>query len=320
LTGVEKPQPGGLESLADRINKHHRDVNTAVGRALNHARMAGKLLAEAKAKAGHGRWLPWLEANFEGTERVAQMYMRVAVRWEEIEANTKSVSDLTLSEALKSISAPQTFELTRERVEGGLTWGSRGSDEPAEQSSDRVGPLPSVDEKRAVVEAVAEANDTTFADARRHHADQVSAVRDAVERRAIEREDKGEAFSPEERAAYAKRLAEMKKRTREREQREREGAKKNHGWKFQEVDTRLSKARREVREAIKDVPGVPFDDEERELLSRGSEALRGLLGLFDAALAGDSGTDWDAELFKLEYKRQWGAEEHERMWGEDSGD
>jgi hypothetical protein len=122
LSEVEKkPRAAklGLESLAGRINKHHRDVNTAVGRALNHARMAGKLLAEAKPKVRHGEWLPWLEANFQGSERVAQMYMRVYSCWEEIEANTKSVSDLTLSEALSSIESPRG-PLTIERADGPL--------------------------------------------------------------------------------------------------------------------------------------------------------------------------------------------------------
>jgi hypothetical protein len=116
---VKKSQSVGLDNLAGRINKHHRDVNAAVGRALNHARMAGKLLAEAKPKVRHGEWLPWLEANFEGSERVAQMYMRVYSRWEEIEANTKSVSDLTLSEALSSIESPRG-PLTIERADGPL--------------------------------------------------------------------------------------------------------------------------------------------------------------------------------------------------------
>jgi len=118
LTEIEKSQ---LVELAERINKEHRQVETAVGRALGHARRAGKLLVEAKGKVRHGEWLPWLEANFEGTERVAQMYMRVHSRWDEIEANTKSVSDLTLSGALRSIGAPVEV-LALDRAEISSPW------------------------------------------------------------------------------------------------------------------------------------------------------------------------------------------------------
>jgi hypothetical protein len=51
---------------------------------------------------------------------------------------------------------------------------------------------------------------------------------------------------------------------------------------------------------------VEFDEEERELLRREGEAARRVLSLAIAAITGDSGTDWDAELAKLEERRQCG--------------
>jgi Protein of unknown function (DUF3102) len=122
-----------LDTLAERINEEHRKVEAAMGRALQHARRAGKLLVEAKERTYHGEWLPWLKANFEGSERTAQMYMRVHSRWPEIEANTKSVSYLTLTGALGAIGPPQEADVTRERFGGPLRWaGVEAGEEPTE--------------------------------------------------------------------------------------------------------------------------------------------------------------------------------------------
>ena len=114
-----------LDTLAQRINREHRQVQAAFGKTLQHARRAGKLLVEAKERTPHGQWGPWLEANFEFTQRTAQNYMRVYSRWEEIQQNTKSNSDLTITSALGSLRAiapPQEATITRERVEGPLQW------------------------------------------------------------------------------------------------------------------------------------------------------------------------------------------------------
>ena len=77
---------------------------------------------------------------------------------------------------------------------------------------------------------------------------------------------------------------------------------------FMEVDARVSKARRELKEAIDQGRDVQFSAEEVELLVRQGEAARDMASLFIGAVSGDSGTDWDAELYDLEQRRQWGAE------------
>ena len=61
----------------------------------------GRLLTEAKAKVGHGNWLPWLEANFEFTPQWARSCIRLAERGAEIE------SAVSISAALKQIAAPK---------------------------------------------------------------------------------------------------------------------------------------------------------------------------------------------------------------------
>jgi hypothetical protein len=84
-------------------------------------------------------------------------------------------------------------------------------------------------------------------------------------------------------------------------------AKQLRAIRFRQIyDT--SKARRELKEAIDQGRDVQFSAEEVELLVRQGEAARDMASLFIAAVSGDSGTDWDAELYELEQRRQWGAE------------
>lgn len=91
---------------ARRINEAHHTGDKAARTALDHYHQAGILLAEVKAKLPHGAWLPWLEANFDGTPRTAQRYVKLADNWEAI-ANATDVSYLTLSEALGQLENPK---------------------------------------------------------------------------------------------------------------------------------------------------------------------------------------------------------------------
>jgi hypothetical protein len=161
-------------------------------------------------------------------------------------------------------------------------------------------------ESQAVLEAVAESNNITPQTARRWHREEVKDVRGAIVRESEKREEKGIPFPVEEREEHAKRIAQMKKTTREREERERIEQAKKHTAVFMSVDSRLSTARQEVKKAITELTDVEFSDEEVELLEREYEAVQGMLRLFGKALTGDSGTDWDAELADLEERRQYG--------------
>ncbi len=145
MTEVDKK----LDTLAEKINREHRRVESAVGSALEHAQRAGRLLIEAKERVKHGEWLPWLEENFEGSERVAQMYMRVHGHWPEIEAKTKSVSDLTLTGALQSIGPPKA-EITRERAEGELRWAGAGE----EPETTTAVEMPATEREPGVIEQI----------------------------------------------------------------------------------------------------------------------------------------------------------------------
>jgi hypothetical protein len=96
-----------LSDLAAKINAEHQRALSAARTALEHARRAGELLTEAKAQCQHGQWLPWLKANVSFSERTAQNYMRVATRWEELQANPQATADLTIEEGLKLLAAPK---------------------------------------------------------------------------------------------------------------------------------------------------------------------------------------------------------------------
>jgi len=73
---------------------------------LEHAIEAGRLLAEVKAALPHGALGPWLEANFDGSERTARAYMRLHARREELSQNGSTVAVLSIRDALKALAAP----------------------------------------------------------------------------------------------------------------------------------------------------------------------------------------------------------------------
>jgi hypothetical protein len=99
--------PADLGDLAGRINQEHRQCEDAVRAGLEHARNAGRLLAEAKGKVTHGQWLPWLEKHCDFSVRTAQGYMRVAERWPELESKAQRVSHLSYREALSILAEPR---------------------------------------------------------------------------------------------------------------------------------------------------------------------------------------------------------------------
>ena len=93
-----------LSELAQAITREHGLANQAFKTALHHAIKAGELLKEAKAKVGHGAWLPWLQENCHVSERTAQGYMRLAREFPKLDSEkAQRVADLPLRAALKEI-------------------------------------------------------------------------------------------------------------------------------------------------------------------------------------------------------------------------
>ena len=67
-----------LTVIASEINREHRLAEEHAAQAVDHAIRCGEMLIEAKAQLKHGEWLPWLAANFEGSEDTAGNWMRLA--------------------------------------------------------------------------------------------------------------------------------------------------------------------------------------------------------------------------------------------------
>jgi phage N-6-adenine-methyltransferase len=66
--------------LAIVANREHALARESRDSAVEHAWRAGQALLRAKSQLSHGQWLPWLAANFEGTVRTAQRYVRIAAK------------------------------------------------------------------------------------------------------------------------------------------------------------------------------------------------------------------------------------------------
>ena len=54
----------------------------------------------------HGRWLPWLEANFEASHKHATRYMKIASNMTRVSTLPEAEKPESIRQALKLISAP----------------------------------------------------------------------------------------------------------------------------------------------------------------------------------------------------------------------
>jgi hypothetical protein len=103
-----------LAKLAKRINALYARVETAARSVVADAKEAGELLLKAKEQCPHGQWRPWIEANFAGSLRTAQKWMRLAEGWPELEANAPSTALLTIEQALEYLAEPREEESREE--------------------------------------------------------------------------------------------------------------------------------------------------------------------------------------------------------------
>jgi hypothetical protein len=86
-----------LDVLARQINAREEEM---VGSVLEHAKAQGEDLLRAKKACGHGKWLPWLNANVKRIkERQARSYMRLAKNWDTIKSAV--TADLGIDGALR---------------------------------------------------------------------------------------------------------------------------------------------------------------------------------------------------------------------------
>jgi len=76
-----------LPQLSEVANRYHAEAETSAHSAVEYAWHAGQALIAAKGQCAHGEWLPWLEANFNGSRQTADNYQKLA-------SNCQHVSNL----------------------------------------------------------------------------------------------------------------------------------------------------------------------------------------------------------------------------------
>jgi hypothetical protein len=94
-----------LESIANRIRERIKRTNADII-------AIGRDLILARGRLGHGKFLPWIEAEFSMTDRTARNFMRTA---EVFRGKSETVSDLPAT-VLYILSAPSTPKEVRDAV------------------------------------------------------------------------------------------------------------------------------------------------------------------------------------------------------------
>ncbi len=93
-------RPGAdAAALLAAANAEHEAGWRAERASLEHYRKAGEVLIQAKAAAGHGKWLALLEGRSTISQQRANEYVRLAAGWSKLPPG----GDFTLKEALRLI-------------------------------------------------------------------------------------------------------------------------------------------------------------------------------------------------------------------------
>ena len=118
----------------DVVLAQHAEVIRALGKRVVHDVIEiGRRLTDAKARCGHGNWLPWLEREFGWSESTALRYMQAHQF-----ATDKSVTVTDLSlKSLYLLAAPSTPKAARDEV---IERSEAGVDHHRTCSEDRISP------------------------------------------------------------------------------------------------------------------------------------------------------------------------------------
>lgn len=120
-----------LSDLAAAANREHLACEQAYGSALEHAFRAGEYLLTAKAELEHGEWGRWVGENFDGSERTARGYMRLARV-----SNRQDLADLGIERALGELATPREADEAEESAGEGEVVEAEPVEEEEEISAD----------------------------------------------------------------------------------------------------------------------------------------------------------------------------------------
>lgn len=96
-----------LNTLAAKINHSHEECISSLRASVSHARRTGNFLLEAQALVEKARekWIPWVQDHCDFSVSEAQRYMRIANRYSELSKKCADPRALTITEALRLLSA-----------------------------------------------------------------------------------------------------------------------------------------------------------------------------------------------------------------------
>ena len=100
---MTKHHPIPIVALPAQIEAEHQAALGAARSAIEHAVRCGELLIEAKAEAGRGSWLHWVETNLSFGARQAQKYMRLAEHAAELPNANSDFAYSSIDDALAAL-------------------------------------------------------------------------------------------------------------------------------------------------------------------------------------------------------------------------
>jgi len=121
-----------LEDLAGQIRTGIRDLKNSLGNALRIALDVGDALVAARERVPPGKWQKWLRENCFLAVRTANLYVELAGRRDDIEAEIDRVGEMSLRAAKRLISRKSEEEIDEETDE---------KREPAEKEPDATAAL-----------------------------------------------------------------------------------------------------------------------------------------------------------------------------------
>lgn len=145
--------------------------------------------------------------------------------------------------------------------------------------------------RQHAAKALADATGKSVNNVARHRSQELTAVTRIAEERALKKGTDVE----EEVEKVVKIHAGSQKAEADRKSRK----KANHTVRWLEINADLGTVQQKLGKVLNTAEGVPFTDDEVELISASLGKVRALIGLIDLRISGETDIDWDAEFRKI---------------------
>src|SRR5215831_2460354 len=152
-------------------------------------------------------------------------------------------------------------------------------------------------ERELAAEAVAKNRKISVTTAARDYPQEVKRVRKSAADAVREMHDRGMETTIE---AEIPQVAEIMYHGQQIYQERKERRQQNHTFGYLKVESHVFKARNELRAALADSEGVPFEGYERQLIHETIETVQRLLHILDRAITDENDKSWREELRVIE--------------------